>query len=51
MAPTRWPLPRIIEIYPGKDGKVPVATNEAAKGRYRHPIVKMVPWAYHEVKN
>ena len=49
MAPTKWPLARIVEIHPGKDGKVQVATIETAKGRYyRHPIVKMVPLVDHE---
>ena len=48
MAPTRWPLARIVEIHPGKDGKVRVATVETAKGRYRRPIVKMVPLVHHE---
>ena len=42
-APTKWPLARITEIHPGKDGKVRVATIKTAKGTYRRPVVKMVP--------
>ena len=48
MAPTKWPLASIVEIHPGKDGKVQVATIETAKGRYRCLIVKMVPLVDHK---
>lgn len=47
-APTRWPLARVVEIHPGKDGKVRVATVETVKGRYTRPVVKMVPLVFHE---
>ena len=50
MAPTKWPLARIVEIHPGKDGKVSVATIETAKGWYRRPIVKTVPLVCHKSK-
>ena len=43
MAPTKWPLAKIIEVHPGKDGKVRVVTVKTAKGIYRRPVVKMVP--------
>ena len=49
-APTRWPLARSVEVHPGKDGKVRVATVETAKGRYKRAIVKMLPLVYHEDK-
>ena len=48
MAPTRWPLARVVELHPGKDGKVRVATIETMKGRYRRPVIKMVPLVYQE---
>ena len=50
MAPTKWPLARVVEIHPGRDGKVCVVTVETAKGRYTSPIVKVVPLVYHEDK-
>ena len=31
-APTRWPLARIVNVYPGEDGKVRVVTVKLAKG-------------------
>ena len=43
MAPTKWPLAKIIEVHPGKDGKVRVVTVKTAKGIYKRPVVKMVP--------
>ena len=49
-APTRWPLARIVKVHQGKNGKVHVATVKTAKGRYKCPIVKMVPLVYHEDK-
>lgn len=43
LAPTRWPLARVIEVHPGRDGKTRVVTVRTAKGIYKRPIVKMVP--------
>ena len=43
MAPTRWPLARVIEVHPGQDGKVCVVTIKTAKGVYTRPVVKLVP--------
>ena len=42
MGQTRWPLVRIIEVFPGNDGQVRVALVKTAKGTYRRPAVKMV---------
>ena len=36
-----WPLARIIEVQPGKDGLVRVATIKTASGVYKRPIVKL----------
>ena len=47
----KWPLARVVEIHPGRDGKVRVVTVETAKGRYTRPIVKIVPLVYHEDKD
>ena len=43
MAPMKWPLTRIIEVHPGKDGKVRVVTVWTMKGIYQRPIVKVLP--------
>ena len=43
MAPTRWPLARIIKVHPGQDGKVRVVTVRTSKGVYNRPVVKLVP--------
>ena len=36
-----WPLGRIIDIHPGKDGKVRVVEVKTAKGTYTRPITKL----------
>ena len=36
-----WPLARIIEVFPGSDGLVRVATVKTATGTYKRPTVKM----------
>ena len=50
MVPMKWPLEHVVEIHPGKDGKVCVATIETAKGRYKHPVVKTVPLVHIYIK-
>ena len=42
-SPTRWPLARIIEVIPGKDGLVRVVKIQTSKGTYTRPVVKLVP--------
>ena len=42
-SPTKWPLARIEEVHPGKDGKVRVVTIKTTKGIYKLPIAKIVP--------
>ena len=39
----KWPLGRIIQTYPGKDGHVRVALVKTAVGTYRRPVVKLAP--------
>ena len=43
LPPTKWPLARIVQVYPGKDGHTRVATVRTAQGTYRRPITKLVP--------
>ena len=38
-----WPLGRVIEVHPGDDGLVRVATVKTARGIYRRAIHKLVP--------
>jgi len=41
MIPTKWPLGRIVEVHPGKDGVVRVATVHTSTGTYRRPVTKV----------
>lgn len=41
--PLKWPLGRIIELHPGADGIVRVATVRTAKGIFKRPLVKLCP--------
>ena len=41
--PTKWPLARVTDVYPGQDGKVRVVTVRTPKGSYKRPIVKLIP--------
>ena len=38
-----WPLGRVIEVYPGKDGHVRSAKLQIGKNQYMKPIVKLCP--------
>lgn len=37
----QWPLARVVDVHPGKDGKVRVATIKTQCGTYTRPIVKL----------
>lgn len=39
--PLRWRLGRVIEVHPGHDGVIRIATVHTANGTYRRPIVKL----------
>jgi len=39
--PTKWPLARVIEVHPGKDGLVRVVTVKTATGTYKRPVTKL----------
>ena len=36
-----WPLGKILEVFPGQDGLVRVATVKTSTGTYKRPVVKM----------
>ena len=38
---TKWPLARVVEVYPGKDNLVRVATIKTAHGTYTRPVNKL----------
>ena len=41
--PGKWTIGRIMQIHPGSDGKVRVATIKTAQGEFKRPVVKLVP--------
>jgi len=38
-----WPLGRVTEVYPGKDGHVCLAKLQVGNKQYVRPIVKLCP--------
>lgn len=43
LPPLKWNLGRIIQVHPGKDGVVRVATVKTAQGTLKRPLVKLCP--------
>ena len=41
LAPTKWELVRVIEVYPSKDGLVRVVTIRTSNGNYKRPVTKI----------
>lgn len=41
--PSKWPLGRILETHPGKDGNVRIVTVRTQTSTFRRPIVKICP--------
>ena len=39
----RWPLGRILEVYPGKDGHIRSVRLQVGKKQYSRPIAKLCP--------
>ena len=40
MIPSQWPMAKVIETHPGKDGLVRVITVKTSKGTYTRPVTK-----------
>ena len=38
---TKWPLAKVIQVHPGNDGLVRVATVKMSTGVYRRPVAKL----------
>ena len=41
LVPAKWPLAKIIEVHPGKDGLVQVVTLKTSNGIYKRPVHKI----------
>ena len=41
LVPAKWPLAKIVEVHPGKDGLVRVVTVKTQSGTYKRPIHKL----------
>ncbi|XP_026471394.1 uncharacterized protein LOC113375674 [Ctenocephalides felis] len=41
--PLQWPIARVVDTKPGKDGKVRVVSIKTSSGVYTRPITKIVP--------
>lgn len=41
MVPTKWPLGRVIQVYPGKDKLNRVVSVKTATGTYKRPVTKV----------
>ena len=41
LIPTKWPLARVLQVHPGKDGIVRVATVKMSTGMYKRPVSKL----------
>ena len=39
----KWPLGRVVKVFPGKDDRVRVVDVQVGKSVYRRPIVKLCP--------
>ncbi|GFV14172.1 DUF5641 domain-containing protein [Trichonephila clavipes] len=46
--PATWPLGKVIETHPGKDGVVRVVTLRTVKGRFKRPIHKLCKLPLHQ---
>ena len=41
LVPTKWPLGKVVEIHPGKDKLVRVATVKTVDGKYKRPVTRL----------
>ena len=48
MVPTKWPIAKVVETYPGRNGLVRVAAVKTATGTYKRPITKLAVLVPHE---
>lgn len=43
-----WPLGRVLEVYPGQDGRVRVAKIQVGQGTLLRPVTKLCPLELHD---
>ncbi|XP_076660198.1 uncharacterized protein LOC143363511 [Halictus rubicundus] len=43
LPPTQWPLARVVNVHPGSDASVRVATVRTATSQFRRPVHKLIP--------
>ena len=41
LIPTKWPLARVVQVYPGRDDLVRVVSVKTAQGIYKRPVTKI----------
>ena len=41
LVPGKWPLARVLQTHPGKDGLVRVVTIKTSNGIYKRPVIKV----------
>ncbi len=41
LVPGKWPLARVTQVYPGRDGLVRVVSVKTATGTYERPVSKV----------
>ena len=41
LVPGKWPMARVSEVHPGKDGIVRVASVKTSSGTYKRPVSKI----------
>lgn len=41
--PTKWPLGRVVNVHPGQDGIIRVASVKTASGIFKRPVVRISP--------
>ena len=39
--PANWPLARVVDVHPGRDGLVRVVTVKTSRGTYKRPVSKI----------
>ena len=49
--PSKWPLARVVKVYPGNDGVVRVGDIKTSKGIYCRPVHKLASLPLLETNN
>ena len=49
--PSKWPLAKVVKVYPGRDGVVRVVDIKTSKGTYHRPVHKLASLPLLETNN